>query len=276
MSKTQTKQIAQESTQEIVNKFLIQCQDKAKEEDILSNLENISNLNPLKIEQDYLEESKRVLVDNYFDSRIKSKYQGLSKAILELKTKVKIDLLNYLDKETIEKLKGTPREVETELPVFFSRTVLNMDSTKEEDRLFEFTGNKAEINYGIKDGYGGTKEMHVSFSSPIPPLTKDAREKAKEATAYLYQMYSDALKTKTIGDILLSHIGKFSNPAEEFKLGVIWKPKISELEVKVNVIDKDPALVLNWKDKLYLITTWNVQGEEPFEHYIKEYSVKQK
>jgi hypothetical protein len=37
---------------------------------------------------------------------------------------------------------------------------------------------------------------------------------------------------------------------------------------------KDPILVADLYGKNYLIAKWDVQGEEPYEHYIREFTEK--
>ena len=96
----------------------------------------------------------------------------------------------------------------------------------------------------------------------MPP---EIRGQAQAARAYAYQVYTEALSTHPLSEIIYHTPDIFSRP-DEARLLTLWQPKPSDLkiDVKVRQIDKDPILVLDW-GKPYLVTTWEEPDELPFD-----------
>jgi len=120
-----------------------------------------------------------------------------------------------------------------------------------------------EVNKKKDDSY---KSYKIEIESKVPPLTKEVKEKARQAEADFFEIYSRALRRPVIGDLLMKNKAKL-------ELREYWIPSPSELDIKMEIINKDPILIGHVYDKAYLITTWNVEGEEPFEHYLKRYKI---
>ena len=58
-------------------------------------------------------------------------------------------------------------------------------------------------------------------------------------------------------------------------LKVLWKPTEESMKVTVDarhIRDPDPALLLYFNQDYYLVTTWDVAHEEPFRHYLAEFT----
>ena len=65
---------------------------------------------------------------------------------------------------------------------------------------------------------------------------------------------------------------KLSNPTLA-PLHILWRPEPSQIKSYITFPpDPDPALLLEFSKDLYLITTWNVEKELPFEHFLMEYA----
>ncbi|MBI2507564.1 hypothetical protein HYV89_01290 [Candidatus Woesearchaeota archaeon] len=122
-------------------------------------------------------------------------------------------------------------------------------------------GHEVKINKGYNS-------HTVDFKSNPPPITRKVRQKAKQARVDYLESYLRALKKPVVGDWLL----KYNGP-KDLDLQVYWIPKPSELNITVTTIDNDPLLVADAYNRKFLVATWNVEGEEPFEHYIREYKV---
>jgi hypothetical protein len=106
----------------------------------------------------------------------------------------------------------------------------------------------------------------LSLFSRIPKVPFDVRKAGKEALAFAYKTYGEALTTEILGDTIMEHPEYVPHP-ENAKLIVLWKPKPSEIHIEAKRIENDPALILNWS-KPYLVSTWKEPDEEPFMHLI--------
>lgn len=110
----------------------------------------------------------------------------------------------------------------------------------------------------------------VSFSSDQPPITVDAKERAKQARAGFAEVYAKALRVPVIGDIISSDAAKFSTTGLD--LEVVWIPKPSDLHMHSRALrDPDPLLIGTFFGRHYLIAQWDVAGEEPYQHYLAEF-----
>lgn len=112
------------------------------------------------------------------------------------------------------------------------------------------------------------KEYKVDISARAPPITRDVKEKAKQVKVDYMEICSKALREQLVGDILLRNISSVAG----LDLRTYWIPSPSELNIEMERIDKDPILVANLYNRHYLVSTWDVQGEEPFEHYVREFT----
>lgn len=119
-------------------------------------------------------------------------------------------------------------------------------------------------------------EYDVNIESTSPPLPAEVREKARNARADFLQEYADALRLPAVGDCLSADQERFlSNGGLD--LNVYWIPKPSELKITVQQrVDPDPLLIGTLNGRHYLIAQWNVEAEEPFEHYVAELNTPRK
>jgi len=163
-------------------------------------------------------------------------------------------------------------------------------------------GLEREFEQNVRDGYGSTKKVDLTIplfakvkfgaegpweiqrartgdrreyefkiSSKVPPIPREVKEKAKEARSRYMEICSRALKQPFIGDFMLNRTNQDSGNLD---LGIYWIPKVGQLEVEVKERVKDPILVADLYGKNYLVARWDVHGEEPYEHYIREFTEK--
>ena len=52
-----------------------------------------------------------------------------------------------------------------------------------------------------------------------------------------------------------------------------WIPRPQDLDIEVEIIDKDPFIAANAYDRHFLVTRWDVEGEMPYEHYLHEFGI---
>lgn len=135
------------------------------------------------------------------------------------------------------------------------------------DFIYNSSEKKWDFKSSIKtDSYN----YDFTISSNIPPTTEEIRAKVNQAEANYLKVISKALETPTIRDIVHRNL---EERLKELQFRTYWIPKPSDLDIDVKVIDRDPLLVANLYDKTFLVGTWDVEGEEPYEHYLKEFCV---
>jgi len=214
------------------------------ESEIVASLERSITLF-LPSEEKEVANARINLVRDFFESSFAKKYQAISRDIVDLTRKVKLEYSGQ---------KG-----EIEIPLF---SFANFDG--------EPWTYKPDLIMG-KDRY----RNDLTLESKIPPITKEVREKAKEAMAFFAETYARALRTPVLGDVLTRYRKEILSVLKEDPLEllkVFWIPDTSKLEVKVRKIDTDPVLMAALYKNLYVVTTWNVEGEIPYQHYLIEFA----
>ncbi len=132
----------------------------------------------------------------------------------------------------------------------------------------DFGGGIWKLEKEVNDG-NTYNTYKIKLDSKVPPITKEVKEKAKQAIIDYMEIYSKALREPFISDVALGHLD-FINPLLDLK--TYWIPSPSELNIEVEKIEKDPLLIANIYNKPYLIAKWDVLGEEPYQHYLMEFT----
>ena len=195
---------------------------------------------PLPSQEKDIEAALNSLVEDYICLEMGLRYDRVSPQLFELKRKIECKVRQYSSVEGVDVV----------IPLF-AEVDFGKSSWKLENAC-DFDG----------------KEYSVNIEAKVPPITRVAKEKAKQARADYMEICSRALREKLIGDILLK------NPSSIAKLDLrtYWIPSPSELEIEIKEVNKDPILVANVYSRHYLVTAWNVEGEESFEHYVREFT----
>lgn len=194
----------------------------------------------LNTDSSRFKESLDFLLENYICSEFGMKYDKLSSELFSLKR-----IIPY---------KVDDKNLKIKIPLFAS-----VNLYADGDWIF-----KDEITEG--NGYS-SKIYKINLTSKRPPISREVKEKARIAKADYMEIFSRALRKPIVGD-LLNRDSYFGN----FNINIKWIPKPSELNIEVKVIDRDPILIAHVCNRNYLISSWNVEGEEPYEHYIREFS----
>ncbi len=195
---------------------------------------------PLDSEFDRFEKSLDHLLEEYIYSEFGINYDEISEELFNLKR-----IIPY---------KKDREDIKITIPLFAS---VDLGSSK--NWIF-----KEQINIG--EGYN-RKTYDIELNSERPPITKEAKEKSRIARSNYMKILSNVLRERVVGDWL-----NRKEYLENFDMKVYWIPKQSELALKISIIDKDPILIAHLYDKNYLVAKWNVDGEIPYEHYIREFS----
>jgi len=219
---------------------------KRKQRSMIRVARDILTDAPLKSEAQDRESALKALVSDYICSEFELKYNRLSPQLFKLirEVPVKVDEYN----------RATQRDII--IPLFAS-----VDFGEEE--------------WNLRDSLESDDYKHdIDISSKAPPISRHAKRKAKEAVSDYMGIVSKGLRDSVIGDLILRDLGFCLNGLD---LRMYWIPSLSELDIKVETIDKDPFLVArvhNRGDRNYLVSQWDVKGEEPYQHYLAEFGIK--
>lgn len=189
-------------------------------------------------------ETINYLAQEYILNEFGAKYDELSPQLFELKRVIKLN-------ENSSSIK---------IPLF-AHASLSGDGYWKIDERVEESGFGREV-----------RTQHVTIESKMPPISREAKEKARQANADYLQACSNALREPVIGDWLLKD-PNFLYIGKDF-LHVYWIPTPDELKITVKTVEKDPLLVANVCGTYFLVAKWNLKGEMPFEHYLAEYKVR--
>lgn len=120
------------------------------------------------------------------------------------------------------------------------------------------------------EGRSYSDRVEIKLEMPVPPITREAKEKAKQAAADFFEAYTNALRQPIIGEWLLQD---GLSVTDKFAMYVYWIPRSEDIKSIVKVVERDPMIIANAFGSNFLVTAWNVEGELPFEHYLAEYKV---
>jgi len=217
---------------------------------LIESLEKLRDYNPLPYEEKRIDELTRFFVDRWFSQRMRKRYAELSPEIFELRRKMEIDTTN---------LKAITRRGDyVEMEGSFTCEIPVLVEAELEDEF----GWKGEFTY--EDWRNNTYEFYLS--SRMPKVPSEVRKAGKEAVAYSYETYADAIRTDVLSNIIEDNPEYAPHP-ENSKLIVLWKPRPSDIHIEAKLVDKDPVLLLRY-GKPYLVSAWREPNEEPIMHIL--------
>ncbi|MBU2104827.1 MAG: hypothetical protein KKF67_03580 [Nanoarchaeota archaeon] len=124
-----------------------------------------------------------------------------------------------------------------------------------------------------RDGWEKKHNRKICIGAKLPGILGiDVRQAYRGALSHYFGILSAMFENPVAGDIIYQQ-KEILNP----KIGAIWIPTpeslgISTKDELVYRKEIDPAMILRVAEKSYLVKTWNVENEEPFEQYLKMYS----
>jgi len=191
-----------------------------------------------------MEKAVAHVIEDYICSEFELKYDRLSGELFDIRREITSNLKdNY----------GYTKDVNITIPLF-ARANLGEETWKLEEAR-----DKDNRTYDIK------------VFSKVPPITREVKEKAKQAEIDYMNIISRALKQQLIGDFIFGDLDTLEGT---LNLKTCWVPKPSELKINIEERVKDPFLIGCLYGRTYLITTWDIEGEEPYEHYVREFTEK--
>ncbi len=252
-------------------------------ESIVDGIDRLRQQNPAVYDEKtvarYLRDRARTLkrlVDEYFVASIANKFPLLSGELFGLKRH--LTLVNQgrawsvvrddsegeeYDKE--QERKGKTRVERVQVPLFAYIPLFNGKHTAE---LGSFSRRRT-------NSYGDTRMTTVKIKAKLPgSIGPNLKNAYRDVLSHYFGVLSEMFTNPVAGDIMYAK-GNLAQP----EVGAIWIPTPESLNVKVDkkIIQKrkdlDPAMILRVRGNSYLVQTWRVDDEEPFEHYLREYSV---
>jgi hypothetical protein len=193
------------------------------------------------------------LVSQYIGLELRMHYDLLSGDLFKLKRTIEIK-----DAKVMNDAYGRPETTPArfEIPLFFS---VGLSGESSGDHMVHYNFRTEDSNYN----YGCT------IDSEIPPITVEAKVKAREFRKRYMDTFSRALDSEIVGPLIHSDL---ETGRADPKLKMYWIPKSSELRINAEAFDKDPLLVAHVYNMPFLIHRWDIKEEEPLEHYIAEFT----
>jgi hypothetical protein len=152
---------------------------------------------------------------------------------------------------------------------------VNLDKSHKKDIKIPLFAN---VNFGESqwkfevEYKGEYRNETFNITSKAPPIPREIKEKAKQFSVDYMNAVSKTFQDPIMGNLLLRNYQGVELP----NLSMHWIPTYEELDIKVEVIDKDPILVANNLGRSFLIDNWFVKGEQPYEHYLLEFKKSNK
>lgn len=216
------------------------------------------------------------LVDEYFVASITQKFPLLSDELFQLKRHLTLvspgknwrvvrDDTEVGEYDAKQERKERTKVKKVQVPLFAYTPLFDGKHTA---TLGSFRRERTD-SYG--DIYRTTTTIEAKLPGSIGPNLKNAY---RDALSHYFGVLSEMFTNPVAGDIMYAQ-GNIAQP----EVGAIWIPTPESLNVSVDekLIQKrkdlDPAMILKVRGNNYLVQTWRVDDEEPFEHYLREYSI---
>jgi len=132
-----------------------------------------------------------------------------------------------------------------------------------------FSAELGRIPYGYREC--------IYFYADMPgTLTDDLLKGFALAKQRYFEVMSECYKIPKLADIFSLEANDTWQNEEDGRIRVMWIPQTKTIySRKISIPNSviDPAMILTVAEHNFLIKMWNVEGEEPFEHLIREFSL---
>lgn len=238
--------------------------------DIIDTIEKLQKIRPYECEQEQLNGAVVELVNSYFTLMLGQKYDKVvSDELFNLRREMPISKGNPLYSKILEKM------VNEDIGKIDNLSIPTIARVNYGESAWKYDG---KINFVSHNSYQ-RKEGILPFKIEVktPMLSRDVKFKAGEALEHSFAILTKAMKNPVIREYICSHPEQTIDKVVNTGLNIIWKPSLDQMNIgfrepeDVKILHRDPALLLKFFGKNYLLTTWGVHGEEPLEHYLREY-----
>ncbi len=253
----------------------------------LADIGRVKNLNPPAYNEKTIGEflkgraiHLKQLVDEYFVKSMSHEFPLIDESLFNLKRHLTITKKGKIY-TVVRDDTGQSREKVEENVGAKTKTIIVP--------LFAYTPLFRENHIAKLGGLSTSEPGHDQFNEPIirkTTLTLEARlpgsigPNLKDAYRHAMEHYFSTLAemfTNPVAADIMYNEGEFAKP----EIGAIWIPTAGSIQIKSSeklvplrreTASLDPAMVINAKGRRYLVKTWMVDNEEPFEHYIREFT----
>lgn len=230
-----------EGLKEIVEKFTVANHKLASttQTEIVGTLKRVTNRIPLDTERAYYEEIIDDLVCKYLLASFQRDLPEVDPLLFSLQRTV-----SWSHKDNY----GSLNQYNSDMPLLARVSF----------------GKETEWKHQVE-----TARYKWTFESDTPPAPLTVREDIKEMQRRFHKAVLSGLETDLLSDALQRDLlsGKADLSFQQY-----WIPKDSELKIKVERIDKDPFVTAQLYGKHYLVSQWDVETEEPYKHYLGEFT----
>ena len=262
---------------------------------VATDIGRVKDLNPPVYNSRGIEEFLRgrathlkQLVDEYFVKSMSHEFPLIDDGLFELKRQITLVRKGkeYIAvNDVVGEEKDKPEETKENKIVrrvvtvpLFAYTPLFEGEHKTKLGIFSRTKNriKAVIDSdGDINNYRYTSRQKISIEAKLSgSIGPNLKEAYRHAMQHYFSTLANMFTDTAAADIMYSEGGEFTRPV----IGAIWIPTPESLNVTVTEKlirkrkDLDPAMIITARGKKYLVQTWRVDDEEPFEHYIREFT----
>lgn len=201
------------------------------------------------------------LSEQYLTAKLTALYGLVDPALFNLKRHVVVRD-GKIEKDARRKFQGKrqAREVRFEFPLFVYAAC--------DDEVIEL--GKDTTSTG--DEWNRRRIMH-ELTVDVPEMPDDVKIEIPKSTGAYYRILGDLLMDEDLADI---------NAKTEFyevEHAITWIPKTSGLNLEVTEeiikkepVDYDPALLMVIGSNHFLVRTWDIKEEEPYDHFLREFT----
>ncbi|MCK9462643.1 MAG: hypothetical protein M0R80_23740 [Proteobacteria bacterium] len=240
---------------------------------ILAQIDKVKNTNPKIFNKnalkDFLEQRSQILdklLDQWFTATVSRVFPLIDENMFKLQRHLlfqKVGKAFVLVKDETDakdaviepKKKCEPKVGKVLQTTLFVYTPLFTGSHKV--KLGSFKHKTDDWNYST-----------VQVTAKLPgEIGGNLQKTYRDAVSKIYRLFAEFYSSPIVGDLL-----PLTMP---FEVGAIWIPNHDSLSVKTTITKKvpiDPAMVLKFRGKTFLIKMWKVDQEEPIEYFLREFT----
>lgn len=240
-----------------------------KSEEILKTIKQVKTLSPTVYDDDSLIDfikarTKAIskLLDDYIIARLTVDFGLVDPSLFEMKRCLIFEDGVVIKDRTEHTLKKRGDEQERIQIPLFARAPLGSGSVN----LLKLLKEKTE-------GYKTTTKKY-DFSVDVPTPPPSVKVEIRKAIGKYYQIVSEVFSNEYLCDLKSVDV-EMSPP----KFDVTWIPTADSMNITMEeeIIDRtpvyrDPALLMNVAGKTFLVDTWGIPDEEPFENFLREFT----
>lgn len=220
------------------------------------------------------------LCDQLLMARLSSLYGAISPDLFQLKRHISV-VNGKVQKDACKKTssKKKDKELRFQIPLFVytelgikTIEVGNTTTSKTVTRTVRVP-TRYEYDYSRHETVRTQERTKHTLTVKVPKLPDDVNVDRIKARGAYYRIIGDFLMDDTLAEIFADT--KFGEP----EFGVTWIPTADSFNYKATKeVQKqvpkhiDPALYMTVDQRDYLIRTWDIKDEEPFDHFLREFT----